>query len=111
MDFTFLGYKLSVWIGAALSALLRVLRIRSSAQTFVGKSVDMFTVFFLSIFLALVLLQPVMTLFAISVAYETLTAMILALVAELFFTKILMFAKDFDIKGYLSRFIENKTGK
>lgn len=103
-------YKLSVLLAVLIGSIYRVIRIKSKEETVIGKAIDYASTFIISIIFALVLLNPIMSIFGIPVAAEALVAMMLALSAEAIMRKLLGGIETFNFVAAIESYIIKKYG-
>ena len=102
------GLKIGILLSVFVGAIWRVYRMKSNKTTFWGVTLDYVIVFSISAGFALLLLNPVMTLFAIPAAYENFVAIMLAMSAEVIMTKAMDFVHNLDVGKYFDGFLKAK---
>ena len=76
-----------------------------------GRAIDKTIIFFLSLALALLLLNPVIVHFAIAEVYHNVIAMTLALVSEIIVSKLLKLVKECNIEPLVKRKLRKWFGE
>ena len=108
------GIKITILAGAIAGAIYRVMFSQSKSTTLWGILLDKVSTLCLSIFLALLLLNPVITFLGVSVAYLSVVAMALALFSHDVVTQLLEAMRNCNleraIRFYAAKWLRRKFG-